>query len=109
MNLFCKEFWMHAPISSKASVQILVDTKIAGPEKGLKPICVDLDGTLIRTDCLIEGILSILSRRNGVANLLKALTWSRAGLKRNIAALADCSPELLPYNEELIAYLREMK
>jgi 4-hydroxybenzoate polyprenyltransferase len=86
----------------------LVDGIVA-PEKAFQPLCVDLDGTLIKTDCLIEGILSILSRRNGVANFLKVLTWSRAGLKGNVAALADYSPELLPYNAELITYLREMK
>jgi 4-hydroxybenzoate polyprenyltransferase len=105
---YLKGNWMHAP-SSRLTGQILVDATIAGPEKALKPLCIDLDGTLVRTDSLIEGILSILSRRNGVANLVKAFTWSRAALKRNVAALANCSPELLPYNTELIAYLREMK
>jgi phosphoglycolate phosphatase-like HAD superfamily hydrolase len=99
---------MHAP-TSKVTGQIFVNTKIVAPENALKPLCVDLDGTLVRTDSLIEGILSILSRRNGIANLVKAFTWSRAALKRNVAALANCSPELLPYNTELIAYLREMK
>jgi hypothetical protein len=68
-----------------------------------------LDGTLVRTDSLIEGVLSILSRRNGIANLAKAFTWNRASLKRDVAALAACSPELIPYNVGLIAYLREMK
>jgi hypothetical protein len=53
---------MHAP-TSKVTGEIFVNTKIAAPEKALKPLCVDLGGTLVRTDSLIEGILSILSRR----------------------------------------------
>ena len=74
-----------------------------------KPICVDLDGTLIRTDALVESFLSILSSRQGLSNLPRLLVASRAALKQQIGALADLALELLPYNSELIAYLHERK
>ena len=37
------------------------------------------------------------------------LATSRAGLKRNVAALAPLDVSLLPYNRPLLAYLREQK
>ena len=74
-----------------------------------KPLCVDLDGTLIRTDALIEGFLSIVSGRDGIYKLPRLLTRSRAAFKQRVAALSDLKPELLPYNAELIEFLRGQK
>jgi 4-hydroxybenzoate polyprenyltransferase/phosphoserine phosphatase len=74
-----------------------------------KPICVDLDGTLIHTDSLVEGLLSVLSGRQGIGKLRRLLTPSRAAFKQRIGALTDLAPDLLPYNVELIEFLRERK
>ena len=74
-----------------------------------KPICVDLDGTLIRTDVLVEGFLSIISKRGNIGKLPQLLTLNRAALKQRVGALSSMAPELLPYNEELIEYLRAQK
>lgn len=74
-----------------------------------KPICVDLDGTLIRTDSLGETVLSIFSNLGGLASLLPSLLASRASFKQQVALVGNLDPELLPYNIELLAYLREMK
>ena len=74
-----------------------------------KTLCVDLDGTLLKTDILIEGMLSILARRGGFVELIRLATPRRAVLKNRVAALAQTSPELLPYNAEFIAFLRERK
>ncbi len=77
----------------------------------LPPLCVDLDGTLIRSDLLVESLLLLLKARPW---LLLALPWwllrgGKAHLKRQIARRVRLDPATLPYNEELLAYLREAR
>ena len=74
-----------------------------------KPLCVDLDGTLLRTDLLIEGVLALFSDRNGINKLPRLLTTSRAAFKQQVAVHAGLAPEILPFNAELIEFLREQK
>src|SRR5262249_62268635 len=74
-----------------------------------RPICFDLDGTLVKTDLLIEGFLTILSSRQALTCLPKLLASSRADFKRRVSELADLKTELLPYNAELIAFLRQQR
>lgn len=72
------------------------------------PLCVDLDGTLIRSDLLFESALSLL-RRNPLYIFFFVL-WllrGRAHLKREIAARADVDASTLPYDERVLAWLRE--
>ena len=72
------------------------------------PVCVDLDGTLVRTDTLIEGILALgLNRRLVKALLL--LFGRRAAFKEFVAREAAINPALLPYNEQLLSWLYEQK
>jgi 4-hydroxybenzoate polyprenyltransferase len=72
------------------------------------PICVDLDGTLVRTDTLIEGILALgLNRRLVKALLL--LFGPRAAFKEFVAREATINPALLPYNDQLLSWLHEQK
>jgi 4-hydroxybenzoate polyprenyltransferase len=71
------------------------------------PLYVDVDGTLIRTDLLIEGILQLLKCR--FATLLLMPLWllkGKAELKRQVADRIVIDPALLPYDEELVSYLR---
>ena len=72
-----------------------------------QPLFVDLDGTLIRTDLLVESWLVLLRHRPFQA--LQAVWWLRRGksyLKARIAELVVLSAEHLPYKHELLAYLR---
>ena len=74
-----------------------------------KPLCVDLDGTLVMTDTLWETALTV-----GITGLVSAAIAQlrkpgRAALKREIAIRADISPAAFPYNTDLIAYLTEAK
>jgi 4-hydroxybenzoate polyprenyltransferase/phosphoserine phosphatase len=88
------------------------NSALVGPVSGSqidRPICVDLDGTLVNTDLLIEGFLTILSSRRGLMCLPQLLTFSRVDFKRRIGELADLRVELLPYNLELLAFLQEQK
>ena len=71
------------------------------------PLCVDLDGTLLRTDTLVESILALLKARPLAAAWIPVwLLGGRARLKREIASRVSLNVAALPYNDELVAYLR---
>jgi 4-hydroxybenzoate polyprenyltransferase/phosphoserine phosphatase len=74
------------------------------------PLCVDFDGSLLVTDSLHEGVLAAFSRRP-LQTLVAfgAIRRGKAAFKRRIAELAPIDPALLPYNEDLLAYLRAEK
>lgn len=72
-----------------------------------RPLVVDLDGTLIRTDILVESVFALL-RRNVLFLLLLPL-WllkGKARLKHEVAARIDMDPGLLPYHDDFLAYLK---
>src|SRR5262249_22646327 len=73
------------------------------------PICVDLDGTLVKTDVLVEGILAILASGRQFSRLPELVSFSRADFKRRVSKCADLRADLLPYNAELISFLRQKK
>jgi len=71
------------------------------------PLCVDLDGTLIRTDLLAESFFALLS--SSWASALLVPFWlirGRAHLKEQIAARVDIDASILPYHGPFLAYLR---
>jgi len=72
------------------------------------PLCVDLDGTLIKTDLLWDSMVCLL-RRNPLWLLVLPFWWikGRAHLKRQIAARAGrLDIASLPYNESFLDFLR---
>ena len=71
---------------------------------------VDLDGTLIRTDLLFESLL-LLIKRNPLylAAIPFWLLRGRAWLKHQLARRVKIDPVGLPFNEELLAWLREQR
>jgi 4-hydroxybenzoate polyprenyltransferase len=75
-----------------------------------RPLCVDLDGTLVSTDTLWECMLWLLRRRPWL--LLIAPFWllgGRANFKQNIATRCLLDPASLPYREDLLVALRRLK
>ena len=80
------------------------------PRENHVPLCVDLDGTLIKTDLLWEALAQLL-RRNPF-QLFSVLIWwmrGRAFLKQQLARRVSIDPALLPYHESFLAFLREQK
>ncbi len=71
------------------------------------PLCVDLDGTLIRSDLLLESAIALLKRRPLMVFLLPFwLLAGRSTLKQNIARHVDMDAGNLPYQRELIEFLK---
>jgi 4-hydroxybenzoate polyprenyltransferase len=71
-----------------------------------RPLCVDLDGTLIKSDSLFDAVCQFL-RRNpfGFWQLGRWLAVGRARLKAEVASQAPLDPAELPYNAELLQFL----
>jgi len=88
-------------------------SELAAPPAGaseLRPLCVDLDGTLIRSDLLIESALALLAINPLL--LFAMLTWllrGKAHLKHQIALRVELDATTLPYNEPFIEWLREQR
>jgi 4-hydroxybenzoate polyprenyltransferase len=74
------------------------------------PLVIDLDGTLIRTDMLHESALRIF--RDRPFDTLRIPFWlsqGKASLKRNLAERTDFDPTSLPYNLELLDWLKQQR
>ena len=72
------------------------------------PLCVDLDGTLIRTDLLAETFLALA--RHHPLHLLLVPFWlmrGRAYLKRQLAMKAAIDVGLLPVDSSVLSYLEQ--
>jgi 4-hydroxybenzoate polyprenyltransferase len=76
------------------------------PTTGQLPLCVDLDGTLINTDTLPECAIRALGRPRAI--FARPFPFgSRAAIKDRLTAVVDLDVRTLPYNEPLLAWLRE--
>jgi len=74
------------------------------------PLCVDLDGTLVRTDVLLESIFALL-KQNFIYVLFLPL-WllkGKAYFKQQIADRVELDVEHLPYHDEFLDYLKQQK
>jgi 4-hydroxybenzoate polyprenyltransferase/phosphoserine phosphatase len=74
------------------------------------PLVVDLDGTLVLTDTLLESVL--VQARHDPLKLARLPGWlwqGRAMLKRRLAEHWRPDVHALPYNEELIRFMREQR
>ncbi len=74
------------------------------------PLCVDLDGTLVFTDTLYEQLCLLIRYKPLMA--LKVPLWlskGKAYLKSKLAELTELNVSFLPYNAELIDFLRKEK
>lgn len=84
-------------------------TTTRGAPDATRPLYVDLDGTLIKTDMLWEGLARAI--RYAPRQLLAALPQmrSRAAFKECIAKQGGTEPALLPYRNEVIQMIREAR
>ena len=71
------------------------------------PLCVDLDGTLLRTDMLLESILLLL-KQQPISVLLIPL-WLLKGkshLKTQLAKKVDVNNKSFPYNPDVVSFIK---
>lgn len=81
--------------------------RIGGHSGENLPLCVDLDGTLVKTDLLIEALLKLVKKHPLLC--LLAPFWllrGKAYFKERIFSLVDIDVSRLPYHEEFLSYLR---
>jgi 4-hydroxybenzoate polyprenyltransferase len=78
----------------------------------LIPLCVDLDGTLLKTDTLHELIVRLVKREPWQLLILpwiifQCIRRGKQHLKEYLAERVQLSPGLLPRNEQFYAYLKQ--
>jgi 4-hydroxybenzoate polyprenyltransferase len=74
------------------------------------PFCVDLDGTLVKTDLLWEGVFLLMRKNPGA--LFKLPFWLARGIanfKYEIARRAVPNCELLPYRHEILTLIDQAR
>jgi 4-hydroxybenzoate polyprenyltransferase/phosphoserine phosphatase len=80
------------------------------PESVLRPgvaLCVDLDGTLVKSDTLHDSLLALA--RQDPKQLLRVPGWiarGKAAFKRHVTSAVELDVEHLPYNRPLLEWLR---
>lgn len=76
-----------------------------------RPLVIDLDGTLIKTDLLYETANSLLIS-TPLKGIIKLLYWLCLGipqLKERLSNEIILDPSLLPYNSEVIEWIQEQR
>ncbi|HTV06822.1 MAG TPA: UbiA family prenyltransferase [Acidobacteriaceae bacterium] len=75
-----------------------------------RPLCVDLDGTLVKSDTLLDSAL--LLARKQTRQALRAPLWlkgGRAAFKAEVTSRVSLDVEHLPWNHKLLEYLAEQR
>lgn len=78
--------------------------------KKAPPLVVDLDGTLLKSDLLFETSISFLKENpSRFLDLFKWLCEGKAKLKGHLAKESKVDIQTLPYNEEVITFIKECR
>jgi 4-hydroxybenzoate polyprenyltransferase/phosphoserine phosphatase len=80
------------------------------PTNAPRPLCVDLDGTLVKTDTFAQALLLLIRTRP--AMLFAIPGWAKRGLapfKKKTAEEVQLDPSALPYHGELLEFLKAEK
>lgn len=76
-------------------------------EARVKPLVLDIDGTLLKTDMLFESFWSALGKHPWQTVRTTVRYFTRpAALKRELAGLADLRTDILPVNESVLELAR---
>jgi 4-hydroxybenzoate polyprenyltransferase len=86
--------------------QTLIQNNV--PAATQRAICVDLDGTLVKSDTLVDSLLLLV--RTHPLRALRAPLWLKGGkasLKARVCSEVQLDAAHLPYNRKLLEYLTE--
>lgn len=79
-------------------------------ENNQRALIVDLDGTLIKTDMLLESLMALLKQNFFACFLIPFwLLKGKANVKNKIADRVELEVSYLPYNDDVIAYIEQAK
>jgi 4-hydroxybenzoate polyprenyltransferase/phosphoserine phosphatase len=73
-----------------------------------RPLCVDLDGTLVKSDTLVDSLLVLV--RTHPRSAVKTFRWvldGKAALKARVGNVVSLDVAHLPYNRPLLAFLEQ--
>ena len=74
----------------------------------LRPLCVDLDGTLVKSDTLVDSLLVLLRTRPAlVFKLPSRLLHGKAAVKAFVTQSISLDVSYLPYNRQLLQFLQQ--
>ncbi|MFW5680026.1 MAG: UbiA family prenyltransferase [Pseudomonadota bacterium] len=86
---------------------LLADLKRLSASTEVVPLVVDVDGTLLRSDLLIESALRYLRQRPwAIVDLLRWLVHGKQHLKSGLAEAVDLPVDTLPYDPAVLARIR---
>ena len=89
----------------------LTASPAAEPERSAtaqRPLCVDLDGSLVKSDTLVDSLLVLLRTQPAlVFKLPGRLLRGKAAFKAFVTASVTLDAAHLPYNRALLEFLRE--
>jgi 4-hydroxybenzoate polyprenyltransferase/phosphoserine phosphatase len=89
----------------------MTDLKVMGSPASQhieRPLCVDLDGTLVKSDTFFDSLM-VLARRHPAA-LFQTPLWAfkgKAHLKSQVTSMVTLDVAHLPYNRPLLGYLKD--
>src|SRR4051812_34617531 len=104
---------MRVSAGNTGSLRAMQDVQLAPAAEGattLLPLAVDLDGTLLATDTLHEGLIAALMRDpKSVPSLLLSVLQGRAAFKRHVSRAAPANAAILPLRQEFVAWLEAQR
>ena len=70
-------------------------------------LCVDLDGTLVRSDTLMESFLAVVrANPTRIPQILMSLYRGKAKFKQQLERAAHLNPDALPYSRPVLDYIQ---
>jgi len=79
-----------------------------GPVAALRPLCVDLDGTLVKSDTLVDSLLMLMHTHPAlIFRLPDRLLAGKAAFKAFVTESVSLDVAQLPYNRALLHFLNQ--
>ncbi|HEV2487285.1 MAG TPA: UbiA family prenyltransferase [Terracidiphilus sp.] len=87
-------------------IQTISQTESTGTR--LRPLCVDLDGTLVKSDTLVDSLLVLLRTHPALTLVLPArLLSGKVAFKEFVTKSISLDVTHLPYNRKLLPFLQQ--
>jgi 4-hydroxybenzoate polyprenyltransferase len=99
----------YQPFLRERAIPVIDDQLSEGPMKPL-PLVVDLDGTLVKTNVLVESLFALIKQNSLYVFLLPFwLIKGKAFFKRQVSQRVPLDADVLPYNRKFVDYLRDQR